>query len=104
MSTNAKWARANIPEAAELSDYELDSLSREAWKRYRIAYLAAFGIAFFLYTGFIEDRLVQALFDAPSFRHYLVTGMILGGVLGGLLGMIFQTLVRRRIRGSNASE
>ena len=104
MDKNSKWARANIPEAANLSDSELSNISRNAWNHYRFVYGAVFGIGVFVYIGFLGDPLVQAFLEKPSFWHYLLGAMIFGGLLGGMLAMIFQEFVRRRIRKSVTSE
>mgnify|MGYP001549714242 FL=1 len=104
MDKNSKWARANVPEAANLSDSELSNISRNAWNHYRVVYATAFGIGLFVYTGFLDDQFVQAFLEKPSFWHYLVGAMMFGGLLGGVLAMIIQAFVRRRIRKSVTSE
>ena len=104
MDKNSKWARANVPEAANLSDSELSNISRNAWNYYRVVYAVAFGIGIFLYTRFLDDRLVPVFLEEPAIWHHLVGAMIFGGLLGGVLAMIFRVFFRRRIRTSVTSE
>ncbi len=104
MDKNAIWARANVPGAADLSDAELSNISRSAWKHYRVVFGVVFGFGIFVYTGFLDDRLVQAFLDNPSFWHYLVSAIIFGGLLGGGVAMIIQVFVRQRIRKLVSSE
>lgn len=103
MDENSKWARANIPEAANLSDTELGNVSRNAWKSYSVIYAVVFGIGMLVYTGFLDDQLVQVFLEQPSFWHHLVVAMIFGGLLGGGLALITRVFVRRRIRKSITS-
>ena len=104
MDRNANWARANIPGAANLSDSELSTISRSAWKHYRVTFAVVFGLGVFVYTGFLDDRFIGAFLDDPSLSHYLVGAMIFGGLLGGVLAMLIQVFVRQRIRKMVSSE
>ena len=103
MDKNVKWARANIPEAANLSDSELGAVSQDVWRAHRKTGVAIFAVAIFAYGLFLDEPLVRTLFDAPSFWHHLAIAMIFGAMLGGLLGMFMQSLIRRRMRNSVAS-
>lgn len=98
MDKSATWARTNLPEAARLSDTELQAISSATWRVYRKAQAVVLGVAFFLYLVYLDDHISRAIFDDTSFTHRLAIAMIFGAVLGGLLGWLFQALVRRRIR------
>ena len=104
MDKNVRWARANIPEAAILSDSELGDVSRDALRAPKKTAFAIFAVAIMTYQLFLDDPIVRALFDAPSFWHHLAIAMIFGAILGGLLALLFQSQVRRRIRNRVASK
>jgi hypothetical protein len=104
MDKNAKWARANIPEAAILSDSELGAVSNDAWRAYKKTYVAIFSVAIFAYLLFLKDPLARAIFGVPSFWQHLLIAMISGAILGGSLALIFQPLIRRRIRNTVVSK
>ncbi len=98
MDRNAKWARTKLPEAVDLSDTELQTISQAAGRSHKFAQACIFSVALFIYLYWLEDIVAGFLFDNPSSSHRLVLAMFFGGIIGGLLGWILQTLVRRRIQ------
>jgi len=93
-----KWARANLPGAASLSDPEIQHIVKEAWRPYRVplAVLMTIGI---LVVVLNDDVLVSwVVGEQPENWHPVAVVMLFGGIWGALVGLTIQTLVRQQLR------
>ena len=104
MNPYVEWARANVSNAADLSDTDLLAVANEAWRTYRRAYVVLAIVLLWVYSDYLADPLVEALYVLPSFWHRMITGMVVCGAAGGLLYLPFRTAGRRQMRESIDSQ